>query len=140
MGDRCSFEITFLASDLEKVTKEIGSPNYEETVRTGVLRWEQDEVNYANYEEMQALARQGVVFIGSHGAGHEYPEGVFVGLEGQYLELLAVMGRPVLFLDEATLTVKPASLVEVNEYRAMRDEALAVLGITWDGKPLPERG
>lgn len=138
MGDRCPFEITFLASDLEKVTKEIGLPNYEETVRTGVLRWEQDEANYANYEECLRLAEMGVVFVGSHGDGYEYPEGVFVSFEGQYLELKAVNGSPVLQLDEATLVATPGDLAEVNDYRTLRNEALAVLGITWDGKPLPE--
>ncbi len=102
MGDRCWLQMSFPRKDL---------PRFNEILENHVWEgcfWDEDsgddeevnaiiyEANYGWYDEIQALAKAGLSFTVSHGAGGEYGPCVYACYEGELVGCSADWeGNPV---------------------------------------------
>jgi hypothetical protein len=69
---------------------------------SGLVDLVDEEANYGNYEEMQKIASEGIVFTAQHGAGGDYGPCAYVGIDGELHEAAIDEGdgRLVVSLDE----------------------------------------
>jgi len=103
MGDRCSVAMTILHSEEKKILLELGRDQADFESDNG-FRWkliEFEDMNYGAYEERLALTRLGCTFFGHHGSGYEYPEAVFVAINGVHIDIEALDGEPVAKLNKS---------------------------------------
>ena len=76
MGDRCYLTMQIRRSDAHNVEEFLGdSPLDHEQFdpKYPGLEWQDDEANYAITDDRGAMAEAGIVFIGRHGEGGNYP-------------------------------------------------------------------
>jgi len=102
MSDTCWFNISFPRADLPKFNKVL-----EDQMWRGQFRDEDNgddgevnaiiyEANYGWYEEIQRLAKAGLTFTVSHGAGGEYGPCVYACYQGDLVACSADwVGNPI---------------------------------------------
>ena len=87
MGDRCFLRITttkgFAGQLAKHIYEEPGSGVEEDP---GLISWEIEEANYGYWTELNEAAGSGIPFYGSHGAGCDYPDGMFASDGENYAE------------------------------------------------------
>lgn len=89
MGDRCWMDINMdvrHAKDLAEAFCGGQEVKPDETIKK-MNCYFFDEINYAAYEERQALAEEGIIFNGEHGEGGEYGSCVFASFRGDYADV-----------------------------------------------------
>lgn len=83
MGDRCYWEARVRRQD---------SKRFQEIVYSGEVRYpgetdlREDEMNYAAWDACERAAKEGLVFKVWHGAGGQYGEGEFCGIDGKFYQ------------------------------------------------------
>ena len=135
MGDRCYLWTICKKTDQERVDKELsgGYGANEEDAVVGddtVICLAYEEVNYGGCEELEALAKEGIVFVGHHSEGSVYPAEEFCSVNGLLMEIVTIDGTPCAVLDDETLTVSDNEQDFLIRYGAHRAAACAALGLT----------
>jgi hypothetical protein len=97
MGDRCFVAYTILKKDLpkwqelwgESIAEYARPPDEGELLfdsRRGILRIEQEEMNYGGLELSREAAAAGLIFMMQNGPGCDYPAGTGVGIGSQFYD------------------------------------------------------
>jgi len=117
MSDTCYLQISFPRKDLPKFNEVLKDELYD-----GVF-WDDDvgneyqvdaiiyEANYGWYKEIEALAKAGLTFSVSHGAGAEYGPCVYACYKGEMVVCSADWnGHPV-------VSIPPSGEIPENQYQ-----------------------
>jgi len=136
MGDRCYLSMWWKKSDTEKLLAAsrgvFGACSKPEDIFSDVeedgeeIHGSRDEANYGWFEQLTAMAKAGLVFHGWHGPGGEYGEKVFLGFNGEYIEVDSVRQEPVVPVDDdGNPEVNP--LAQVRHYVETMKKAQAYM-------------
>ncbi|MCK6440438.1 MAG: hypothetical protein L6Q71_09610 [Planctomycetes bacterium] len=117
---------------MKRLYKIIGwDADYESEVCPGVVELCYEQLNYAAHDELTEAAGKGIVFYGSHGAGGDYPAGVFASNGKRFMVCNAVdnCAAPVAAIESDG---EPCcqELKDALIYWRLRKRAEAWMGIT----------
>jgi len=142
MGDRCYLVVNCKKADQARVDQAISGgygANQEEPIEGAedVIRLEYEEVNYGACDDRDALAKEGIVFVGSSSEGSSYPAFEFASVNGEQLEVVTSDGTPMARLDPVSLTLAAGEAEFLARFKTHREAACAALGltVTWDAIP-----
>lgn len=99
MGDRCDVFVTVHKDDVKRMQNILGG-GY--TIRTdnNLVTLTEDNMSEGGYELLLAAVRDGIIFMGSHGPGHEYLAAEFCSDGISYMDMPTWEGNYVVFADE----------------------------------------
>jgi hypothetical protein len=95
----------------------------------GTVTLEEMEANYGYIDVRDSVARAGIIFEVSHGAGDDYGEALFCSFDGVSYDAETTFqsGDPAVNVDRDTGQINEAQLERVREFVEARKRALAYL-------------
>jgi hypothetical protein len=87
-----------------------------------------EQANYAHSGQIDPLSRKGIVFIGSHGDGGDYPGCNFASDGKRYAEVITAHGQPVVALDDSGCPDK-AAVTRAKRYLEVLRTTQRLLGL-----------
>ena len=133
MSDTCYCSLRCRQADQEKF-EELGfnpawrskdSPPLEASTWVDM---EDEQCNYAAHDELEALAKEGIPFYGSHGAGDDYPEGCFAAADGAIAWPDCLYGMPAVRVTNGPDWFDAADVELVEKYDRLLKRAKKLLG------------
>lgn len=126
MGDRCYVEIICRPRDIRRF-QDLGFSVWEQQSESAVI---QDEAaNFAHGEDLEALAKEGLVFFGWHAPGDEYPGELFAAAKGEMAWVFGDEYGPACRMRRDG-TPEPADHERVLKYWQLRGQVEVLLGIS----------
>ena len=133
MGDRCHQEVVCMKKD-KAVFEHLGFVDQGEYLDSDGKKYPElallvdEQANYAHSGSIDPLAHKGIVFIGSHGDGGDYPGCNFASDGKRYGEVITAHGQPVVALDDGGNADKSA-VARAKRYLKVLRAAHKLLGL-----------